>query len=67
MRVNAMERGELDALAARLDVPLAMAAKVAVRALLTSLNDSRPVLAGREEHLNRREVADVSSEYPSNP
>lgn len=64
MRVNAMERGELDALAARLDVPLAMAAKLAVRALLTSLNDSRPASTGREEQTNPREVADVPPRYP---
>lgn len=65
MRLNAKERGEVEALAERLGVPRATAMKAAVRAALRPLNDSRPVSAGREEHLNRREVADASQEYPS--
>lgn len=65
MRVTASERADLDELAARLNVPLGTAAKVAVRTLLTSINDSRPADTGRElNNLNGEETADVFKAYP---
>lgn len=67
MRLNASERGEVEALAERLGVPRATAMKAAVRAALQPPNDSRPAVTGREEHLNRREVADAHQEYPESP